>query len=178
MLAIRIATTGLEDTDEIIGISIFDDHEGSVFNALVRPTHNAYWETSEMNNIHPEDFINADTYTWSEFLPMIQEKVNSTDCVIVYNAPFMMKFMPGLSVSRYIDLMPVYSIINGETVEVDYDLQILFKSLAHCSCRFGIDLRNRNIYNVTEGAAILMDCYKSICRFYPKLVSKYTYKAA
>ena len=34
MIAIRIATTGLDDTDEIIGISIFDDREGSIFREM------------------------------------------------------------------------------------------------------------------------------------------------
>ena len=41
MIAIRIATTGLEDNDEIIGISIFDDKEGSIFTALIKPSHNS-----------------------------------------------------------------------------------------------------------------------------------------
>lgn len=178
MIAIRIATTGLEDNDEIIGISIFDDKEGSIFTALIKPTHNSYWETSEMNGIHPEDFANLTTYTWPEFLPIIQDKINASDGVIVFNAPFMMKFMPGLSVSRYVDLMPIYSRINGEVLEADYKVEPLLKSLTHCSHRFGVDLRRRNIYNIKDGAAVLMECYRGMSRFYPGLVRQYTYKAA
>lgn len=174
MIAIKIATTGLDPSvDEIIAISIFDEDTNSyLLNALITPVRNSYWENAPYNAITPQMFSHPDvSIPWTEILTIVQDIVNNSDGVVVYNAQFMIDFMPGLSVPCFVDLMPIYAAINGEIFDVD-DMSFTLKSMAHAARRFGVDARNRKFGLPSDSVVILMECLKNIKRYYKPLLDK------
>lgn len=174
MIAIKIATTGLEPaTDEIIAISIFDDATNTyLINALITPVRNSYWDNTDYNAITPQMFSRPDvSIPWVEILPIVQDIVNNSDGVIVYNAQFMIDFMPGLSVPCFVDLMPIYAAINGEVFDPD-NMSFTLKTMRHAAKRFGVDARNRRLGLPSDSVVVLMECFRNIRRFYKPLLDK------
>ena len=180
MVALKIATTGLDPSvDEIIGICMVDERNTVLFNALIQPVRKLEWDNSPYNKITPADIANAECpITWRELCPVVQDKINELisrgDIILIYNQDFYMNFMPGLTVPAFVDLMPLYSLINGETLDTDSgDTSYKWESMKHASERFGIDPSYYDLGYPVSSAQMLLMVYKAIRRYYGETLNRY-----
>lgn len=168
MIALKIATTGLDPSDEVIAISVWDELQGLIFNTYVQPVRHTTWETGFFNGITPEELRRNSQFAepWTEVCPILQEFVNRSGGVILYNAEFVLGKLPGLKVPKYIDLQKVYNIINGELMVQDYVVSYRLCALKHMAKRFGIDIRNKDMGRPEQSSEVLMKCYQEARRLY------------
>lgn len=177
MIAIKIATTGLDSQkDEIIGISICDEEGKYLINTYIEPVRSNHWETSSYNSIKPDEVFTGHFIPWNDLVPVVQDIINASDGVIVYNAQFMIDFMPGISVPCFCDLMPIYAAINGEILETDYQLEFKNRSLEHAAHRFGVDTRNKKLGYPCDSVIVLMRTYLNAKVYYNALIEKGTHR--
>ena len=87
-------TTGLDDDDEIVELTIIDDDGEPLINTLLKPVNHSEWPDAEnIHGISPMDVRNAPTQ--KQISGKIRDVVKDTR-VVIYNAPYDSQYLPEL----------------------------------------------------------------------------------
>lgn len=108
-------TTGLNDDDEIIQLSIADENGNELMNQYFRPSdammERRWDEASAVTGIYPEDLIDCLTLDDPEIRARIQAIFDSADIIVGYHVCYDVKMMErhGFDMSEYTYQDPMYS---------------------------------------------------------------------
>ena len=139
-------TTGLSnDKDEILQLSIIDEHGNVLFNEYFKPIIATKWKEAErVNGISPRMVANCkDIY---HYYKEIQQILYDSDTIIGYNTEFDLAFLRSYDFQLYedteiIDVMKMFAQIYGEWSEYnqDYKWQKLTTCAAYYNYNWGTD---------------------------------------
>lgn len=105
-------TTGLSPArDEILQLSIIDEHGNTLWNRKYKPSHVQSWNAAQrIHGISPKD-VRKERYITDD-ITRIQSIFDRADKVYAYNAPFDLKFLNAVGIkipnSKVIDTMQAY----------------------------------------------------------------------
>lgn len=139
-------TTGLENSDEIIEISIIDDEGQVIFEALVKPSQPIPVSATRIHGISNEDVQNA--RNWPAIWPQVRSMLFGR-LVVMYNEAFDLRMMQQ-SHARYrlpwkerfntFDLLKLYAEFRGEWDPKRRSYR--YHSLANAGQQCGLSLPN------------------------------------
>ena len=139
-------TTGLENSDEIIEISIIDDEGQVLFESLVRPSRPIPASATMIHGISNDEVQNA--RNWPVVWPQVRSVLFGR-LIVIYNEPFDMRMMQQ-SHARYrlpwkerfntFDLLKLYAEFRGEWDSNRRSYR--YHSLAKAGQQCGISLPN------------------------------------
>lgn len=161
---IDVETTGLEDTDEMLQISIIDTEGNTLFNSYIRPIFHENWpQAEEINQINIQTVKDA---------PEIQDVAEEISEILI-NAEHII----GYSVSFDIEMLKRYGIPVRENIEIT-DVMKLFaplygewsdkygcfkwQKLTTCAAYFGFDWKNIKAHDSLADCLATLYCYKKI----------------
>ncbi len=133
-------TTGLERSDEIVEISIIDDHGQPLLETLVKPSQPIPASATQLHGIRNEDVQNA--RTWPAVWPQVRSVLFGR-LIVIYNEEFDLRLMQQ-SHARYklpwkdkvttFDLLKLYAEFRGEwdPARRSYRLHSLASAGRHC----------------------------------------------
>lgn len=140
LVSLDLETTGLNPhRDEILSVGIVDESGKVIMNELVRPRLVRNWPGAQkVNGITPS--MVADKPPIREFVPRIQEILDSANAVLIYNKRFDLSFLSAVGIKCHvpvIDVMFEYAEFSGSGIErlVDAasDMGVILSN-AHDAC--------------------------------------------
>lgn len=159
-IVIDTETTGLEDDDELLQVSIIDIDGCTLYNSYIRPYHHEIWpEAQQINNISPQTVEKA-PYLHEVALDIGKIVVNSP-MIIGYNTDFDLGFLSHCGAIRpnnqaeYFDVMYAYA--------ENYTDDGRWRKLKECADYFGYDWSTGGPHDSLEDARATLYCYKQIC---------------
>lgn len=163
-IVIDIETTGLEEDDEILQVSIIDFNGNVLFNEYIKPTRKKQWtEAQRINGISPE-MVN-DCKTFSCYKNQIQEIFDSTDLIIGYNYNFDLWFLERKKIvapdCEYFNMMEEFACVYGEWNDYFNDYQ--WQGLIKCA-QFYHYAWEQSARNALEKCRATLYCYKKMMK--------------
>ena len=116
-IVIDTETTGVTTSDEILQVSIIDEHANVLFNELIRPDFKESWPFAQaVHGISPENVANCNNFAY--FRDRIQNIINEADEIIGYNVTFDLNFLERFGIEckskPVYDVMYPFSKVYGE----------------------------------------------------------------
>ena len=142
LVVLDLETTGFDKyKDEIIQVSIIDQDCNTLLNEYCKPEYKTEWkEAEEVTGISPS--MVADKKPFSHYAKTVEDILNSTDKILIYNAGFDAKFLhaKGLKFSDdiIVDVMLDFAEVYGEWNEYygNYKWQKLGKAAEYYGYKF------------------------------------------
>jgi DNA polymerase-3 subunit epsilon len=175
MIILDTETTGLKPgIDELLQVSIINEHGDLLFNRYIRPTRCTEWpDAMEINHITPE--MVKDCPTIHEIRDTIQTLINEADKIIGYNTYFDLAFLaesgidvPDSDSGKIIDVMIDFAEVYGDYREDlgGYKWQKLTTAAAYYGFEWPINAHNSlgdclatlHVYNSMQQQQHLRPC--------------------
>lgn len=162
LIVIDTETTGLSaSSDEIIQLSIVNEHGETLFNSYLRPLFHKEWKDAEnINGISPKMVVDAPTV--GEKAVEIQKILNSASVIVGYNTEFDLDFLEssGLIIPKIeiIDVMRGFAPVYGEWNDKYGDYK--WQKLTTCAEYYGYDWNSTTAHNSLADCLATLYCHK------------------
>lgn len=162
IICIDVETTGLENDDEILQISIINQNGDILLNEFCKPENKTVWlEAMSINGITPEQVKNCKQYSF--YKDKVQSFIDEYDVIIGYNVSFDLNFLRcDYNNKKIIDVMKYFAHVYGEWNNYN---SYTWQKLVECA----------EYYNYSFNAHDSLEDVKATLYCYPKVMYDYNF---
>lgn len=163
-VVIDVETTGLEDTDEMLQISIIDTEGNTLFNSYIRPIFHESWpQAEEINQINIQTVKDAPEIqdVAGQLAAILKDIKNIIGYNVAFDVDMLKRFgIPVNDEAEITDVMKLFAPIYGEWSD-KYGC-FKWQKLTTCAAYFGFDWKNIKAHDSLADCLATLYCYKKL----------------
>ena len=163
-VVIDVETTGLEDTDEMLQISIIDTDGNTLFNSYIRPVFHESWpQAEEINQINIQTVKDAPEIqdVAGQLAAILKDVKNIIGYDVAFDIDMLKRFgIPVNDDTEITDVMKLFAPLYGEWSD-KYGC-FKWQKLTTCAAYFGFDWKNIKAHDSLADCLATLYCYKKI----------------
>lgn len=163
-VVIDVETTGLEDTDEMLQISIIDTEGNTLFNSYIRPVFHESWpQAEEINQINIQTVKDAPEIqdVAGQLAAILKDVKNIIGYDVAFDVDMLKRFgIPVNDEAEITDVMKLFAPIYGEWSD-KYGC-FKWQKLTTCAAYFGFDWKNIKVHDSFADCLATLYCYKKL----------------
>lgn len=163
-VVIDVETTGLEDTDELLQVSVIDINGKVLVNSYVKPIYHTIWpQAQEINNINWQTVKGAPEI--HDIAAEIVAAIKDAPEIIGYNISFDIEVLERFGINvfsdkKITDVMDQFSELYGEWD--DYYGSFKRQKLTTCAAYYKFDWKNVKAHDSLADCQATLYCYKKM----------------
>lgn len=164
IIALDTETTGFLHDDEVLQLSVMDEHGKNIFNKYFKPDHKTSWESAmAVNYIAPEMLTNEKPI--SAYKESIEKMLKEAKAIVGYNTGFDMTMLAQNGIElpkekKYVDLMQPFAEIYGQK---NAEGKPKWQKLITCAAYYGFEQGGK--WHDSQGdTAATMYCYREMVK--------------
>ncbi len=155
-------TTGLQNDDEVLSLSIINFNNDVMFNNLIKPVHRLTWSRAQkLHGITPEDVANKQTLV--EYEKELEPFFTKDNLIVGYNVLYDVRLLKQSGASLhcdFFDVMEAFSAVYGELNR---------RKLTRRNCKLSLcadhyKYERTKFHSSLEDAKVTLHCYKNLIK--------------